>query len=101
MTLWLTHIFWKICPPSLAQKYDFLFETVVSFGKNVAQGASPKYCQDVDSPCLKVIYNYFLINVLTCLPLLEEGTTPIAKVQALSSGHNSPALLTDPWFSLV
>ena len=63
MTLWLTHIFWKICPPSLAQKYDFLFETVVSFGKNVAQGASPKYCQDVDSPCLKVIYkNTVLLN---------------------------------------
>ena len=41
-----------------------------------------------------------ILNLLSCLPLLEEGATPIAEVQALSSGHNSPHS-RNPQFSLV
>ena len=42
-----------------------------------------------------------ILNCLSCLPLLEQGATPLAEVQALSSGHNSLSLLTHPCFSLV
>ena len=38
---------------------------------------------------------------LTCLFLLQEGTTPTAEIRALRSGRNCPALLKHPWFSLI
>ena len=38
---------------------------------------------------------------LTCLFLLQEGTTPTAEIPALLSGQNCPALLKHPLFSLI
>ena len=102
MTLKLRHIL-EYLTPSFVQSSGVLLKLVI-FGKKMTNGAGPKYWQDVDSASLKVkfITNFWLtLNLLRCLPLLEEGATPIAKVQALSSGHNSPTLLTHPWFSLV
>ena len=96
MTLKLRHIL-EYLTPSFVQSSGVLLKLVI-FGKKMANGAGPKYWQDVDSASLKVkfITNFWLtLNLLRCLPLLEEGATPIAKVQALSSGHNSLKWLKD------
>ena len=101
MTLKLRHIL-EYLTPSFVQSSGVLLKLVI-FGKKMTNGAGPKYWQDVDSASLKVkfITNFWLtLNLLRCLPLLEEGATPIAEVQALSSGHNSPHS-RHPQFSLV